>query len=73
MREENESLESETSEDKSNVGLNILSFCVPIVGVILYFVYKSSLPKKAKGCLDGALLSLLICSLIKAVFVLLYV
>jgi hypothetical protein len=57
MREENETLESEKNEDKSSVGLNILSFCVPIVGVVLYFVYMSSSPKKARGCLVSGIVS----------------
>lgn len=37
-------------EDKQSTGLNILSFLFPIVGWILYFVFKSESPEKAKGC-----------------------
>lgn len=37
-------------EDKSNVGLNILSFLFPLVGWILYFVHREKYPIKAKAC-----------------------
>lgn len=41
---------SESSDDQS-MGLNILSFFLPLVGVILYFCNKNKYPNKAKGCL----------------------
>ena len=41
---------SESSDDQS-MGLNILSFLLPLVGIILYFCNNSKYPKKAKGCL----------------------
>lgn len=44
-------------QDKTNVGLCILSVLLPIVGIILYFVRKSESPKEAKGCLLSALIS----------------
>ena len=45
---------TQTSQDESNTGLNILSFLFPWAGWVLYFVYKSESPKKAKGCLKWA-------------------
>ena len=45
---------TQTSQDESNTGLNILSFLFPWAGWILYFVYKPESPKKAKGCLKWA-------------------
>lgn len=44
--------------DKSNVGLNILSWFVPIFGVIYYFIKKSEKPIEAKGTLKTALISI---------------
>lgn len=41
---------SESSDDQS-MGLNILSFFIPLVGIILYFCNNNKYPKKAKGCL----------------------
>ena len=37
--------------DKQSIGFNILGFLIPLVGLILFFVFKSSSPKKAKGTL----------------------
>lgn len=48
--------ETPIKSDKSSVGLNILSFFIFWVGIILYFVYRKSSPKKAKGCLISALI-----------------
>lgn len=41
-------------EDQPSSGLNILSFIVPIAGWIMYFVFKSKTPKKAKSCAKWA-------------------
>lgn len=43
--------------DKNSVGLNILSFCFPIVGLILYLVNKDKKPIEAKECGKWALIS----------------
>lgn len=37
-------------EDKASVGLCILSFLIPLVGWILYFVKRKDTPVKAKAC-----------------------
>ncbi len=37
-------------EDKYSIGLNILSFFIPIVGLILCFVLKRKTPVRASGC-----------------------
>lgn len=37
-------------EDAPNIGLNILSVFFPIVGWVLYFVYRDKEPLKAKSC-----------------------
>lgn len=42
-------------EDKRSVGFGILSFFVPLLGLILYLVWKDKLPEKAKGCGIAAL------------------
>jgi len=35
-------------EKKLGVGLSIVSFCIPLVGIILYFVKKDKEPAAAK-------------------------
>lgn len=41
--------------DKSNIWLNVLSFFVPIFGIIWYFVKREKKPKEAKGTLKTAI------------------
>jgi len=50
------SRQSKTSnnEDSGSIGFGILSFFIPLVGIILYFVWKNDRPKAAKSCLIGA-------------------
>lgn len=44
-------------EDKSSIGLNVLSFLIPLIGLILYLVYIDEQPIKAKACGKWALIS----------------
>lgn len=47
-------------QDKANVGLAILSYLIPLVGIIIYFTQKNSKPKNAKTCGKCALASIII-------------
>ena len=42
-------------EDKLNIGLTILSFCIPLAGAVIYFVKKENEPKSAKTACVAAL------------------
>lgn len=44
--------------DKPNTGLNIISFLLPIVGAIMYFIYHEKEPKKAAAIGKWALYGL---------------
>ncbi|MGE7944862.1 zinc ribbon domain-containing protein [Lysinibacillus xylanilyticus] len=45
-------------EDQPNIAINILSFCcTPLLGIIMYFVWKDGKPKAAKSALIWALIS----------------
>lgn len=57
--------------DKSNTGLNILSWFVPIFGVIYYFIKKNERPVEAKGTLKTALISIGVNILISIIAVIL--
>jgi uncharacterized membrane protein len=50
-------------EDKSNIALAIVSFLIPIVGLILFFVKKKEAPKAAQTylycCIAGFVLGLI--------------
>ncbi|KAB1067544.1 hypothetical protein F6U93_10910 [Tamlana haliotis] len=41
--------------NSSHLGIKIISFLLPIVGAILYFVYKTSSPAKSKAACNFAL------------------
>lgn len=47
-------------EEKANVGLAVLSFFIPIVGLILYITKKNDKPKTAKACGKAALACVII-------------
>ncbi len=47
-------------EEKASVGLAILSFIIPLVGLILFIVKKDKKPKTAKACGICALVSFII-------------
>ena len=47
-------------DDTPSIGLNILAFIIPLVGIILYFFYREKTPNKAKEILKWALISMAI-------------
>ncbi len=47
-------------KDESSIGLNIVSFLFPIIGLFLYLAFHSEHPIKAKGCGKWALISFII-------------
>ncbi|MDM5247434.1 MULTISPECIES: zinc-ribbon domain-containing protein [unclassified Lysinibacillus] len=50
-------VQNTSSEDRPNIAINILSFCcTPLLGIIMYFVWKDNKPKAAKSALIWALI-----------------
>jgi uncharacterized membrane protein YvbJ len=47
-------------KDESNTGLNIISFLIPIIGVVLYIIYHEKEPIKAKGVGKWTIISVVI-------------
>lgn len=45
-----------TEVDAPNTGMTVLGFFLPIVGLILYLVWKNDTPLKAKSALKGAII-----------------
>lgn len=54
--------------DSSSFGWALLGFCIPLVGLILYLVWKDNTPLKAKSAGKGALVSVIV----SVVFYLIY-
>ncbi len=50
-------IEVENENDKGGFGWGALGFFVPIVGLILYLVWKDEKPKNAKAVGKGAIIS----------------
>ena len=46
--------------DSGNLGYSLLGCCIPIAGLILYFVWKDQKPKNAKRCIQGFFVSVII-------------
>ncbi|MCR5594043.1 MAG: zinc ribbon domain-containing protein [Saccharofermentans sp.] len=51
---------SYTAPDKPDIGLNFISFLIPIIGFIYYAVYRESFPLKSDSCGKWALAGFLI-------------
>ena len=51
---------NENANDKGGFLWGLLGFCIPIVGLILFLVWKDSKPKSAKAAGIGALVSVII-------------
>lgn len=50
-----------SGEDKPNIAVNLLSFCcIPLLGIVMFFVWKDSKPVAAKSALIWALVSIVI-------------
>ena len=54
---------SSTNQDSGNIGWGILGCCLPVVGLILFLVWKDNKPKTAKAAGIGALVSVILCIL----------
>ena len=58
----------QSQKDSSSFGWAFLGFCIPVVGLILYLVWKDSTPLRAKSAGKGALVSVIV----SVVFYILY-
>lgn len=59
--------------DAPSIGFAVLCFFFPIVGLILYLVWKDTYPLRAKSCGKGALISVIVDAVLVILTVLFYV
>lgn len=52
--------QSRQVNDTGSVGYWLIGFFVPIIGIILYFVWRYEQPNNAKRCLWGAVVSIIV-------------
>ncbi|NCU32722.1 MAG: zinc ribbon domain-containing protein [Candidatus Moranbacteria bacterium] len=64
----------ENPNDTGSVGWGFLGFFIPVVGIILYFLWKREQPKNAKRAGVGALVSIILSTVFSVIyfFVILY-
>ena len=53
--------------DEPSTGINVLCFFIPIIGLTLYFAWKSMYPKKAKAALKVAVIGFLVWTVLSVV------
>lgn len=58
------------SNDTGNFGWSLLGFCIPIVGLLLFLVWKDEQPKNAKAAGKGALTSVVLYVLFYVIIIL---
>lgn len=46
--------------DEPNAGFAVLGFFIPLIGLILYLVWKDKTPLKARSCGKGALIGVIV-------------
>ena len=54
------------AEDNPTFGWSVLGFCIPIVGLVLYLVWKDTRPNTSKAVGRAALISTIIITLLYA-------
>ena len=63
---DNRALQSQN--DSSSFGGALLGFCVPVVGHVLYLVWRENTPLKAKSADKGALVGVILSVIIYAIY-----
>nr|DAS99440.1 MAG TPA: hypothetical protein [Caudoviricetes sp.] len=53
---QNPNADQPQNQEDLEIGLKVLSFCIPIAGAIIYFVNKDKAPVKAKSACTMALI-----------------
>lgn len=56
-------------DDAPNAGFAVLSFFVPIVGLILYLVWNDTMPMRARSCGKGAIIGFIVWLILGIIFI----
>ncbi len=59
--------------DAPNAGFAVLGFFFPLVGFILYLVWQSEYPLKAKSCGKGALISVIVSAAVVLLYFIIFI
>ena len=55
-----DSMNAGVKDDSGSIGWGLLGFCIPVVGLVLFLVWKNDKPRSAKTAGIGALISVII-------------
>ena len=61
------------NDDAPNAGFAVLGFFFPLIGLILYLVWKADYPLKAKSCGKGALIGFIVGIVLSILYVVIIV
>ena len=59
-------------DDSSNIGFAILGFFLPIVGLVIFLIYESNRPKRAKSVMKGVLIGFITRIVLFIIFIVIY-
>ena len=65
---DNLSASKTNQNDKPSAGFGVLSFFFPIIGLILYLVWKDTTPLRAKSAGKGALIGVIVSAVIGLIY-----
>lgn len=68
-KDDNAPLIGTEGNDEKSIGLNVLSWFVPLVGIILYFVNKDEKPIQSKSVLHCAIASIVVNVILVLIFI----
>lgn len=60
------------SGDEKSIGLTILSFFIPLIGLIFFCIWEKDFPLRAKSCGKGALFGVITGAILSALLFVLY-
>ena len=59
------------SADSRSAGFAVLCFFFPVIGLILYLVWKNEMPLRAKSCGKGALIGVIVYAVLVVLYIIL--
>ena len=70
---ERETKRLQKEDDAPSLGFTVLGFFFPLIGLILYLVWKPEYPKRATSCGKGALIGVIVAAVLTVIYVVLMV
>lgn len=49
-----------SEKDRNSIGADVISFIMPLIGIILFFIYKDTLPRKSRSIAESLILGCIV-------------